>query len=147
MPDPTPANRSETVSEAYIKYLESQLAAVAKERDGLRGALNALADKVDATSECDHKRRSCEEIGCVGAEVKKARAALAQAADAERADQLEATLRKVREYASELKQTALKLYTPWSNPEPYNDSVVREDRQRHFERIASELKKLLEGGE
>jgi hypothetical protein len=147
--DPTyrPTEPQHVLMAAKIRQLTAQLAAVAKERDGLRGALNALADKVDATSECDHKRRSCEEIGCVGAEVKKARAALAQAADAERADQLEATLRKVREYASELKQTALKLYTPWSNPEPYNDSVVREDRQRHFERIASELKKLLEGGE
>lgn len=39
-------------------------------------ATEALANKVDATSECDHKRYACEEVGCIGAEVKRARAAL-----------------------------------------------------------------------
>jgi hypothetical protein len=46
---------------------------------GLVAALQALADKVDATSDCDHKRQRCEDIGCIGAEVRAARAALAKA--------------------------------------------------------------------
>jgi hypothetical protein len=39
-------------------------------------ALEALTDKVDATSDCDHKRYFCEEIGCIGVEVKHAREVL-----------------------------------------------------------------------
>lgn len=42
-------------------------------------ACRALADRADATSECDHARLSCEEIGCIGFEVKRARAAIAKA--------------------------------------------------------------------
>lgn len=42
-------------------------------------ALKALADKVDATSDCDHKRQSCEDIGCIGHEVRIARAAIKKA--------------------------------------------------------------------
>ena len=38
-----------------------------------RLSLKELADKVDATSDCDHKRASCAEIGCIGEQVKKAR--------------------------------------------------------------------------
>lgn len=45
----------------------------------LLAALIALADKVDATSDCDHKRLSCEDVGCIGAQVKVARAAIANA--------------------------------------------------------------------
>ncbi len=45
----------------------------------LLAALIALADKVDATSDCDHKRFSCAEVGCIGAQVKAARAAIAKA--------------------------------------------------------------------
>lgn len=43
-------------------------------------AAKLLADKVDKTSDCDHTRRSCEEIGCIGAEVKRVRAALRRSA-------------------------------------------------------------------
>ena len=46
-------------------------------------ALEALANKVDATSECDHTRISCEEIGCIGAEVRRARAVLARQQEGE----------------------------------------------------------------
>lgn len=42
-------------------------------------ACRALANRADATSECDHARLSCEEIGCIGFEVKRARAAIAKA--------------------------------------------------------------------
>lgn len=51
-------------------------AELAKSRE-VEKAAKALADKVDATSECDHKRASCSEIGCIGAEVKAFHAALA----------------------------------------------------------------------
>jgi predicted oxidoreductase (fatty acid repression mutant protein) len=37
---------------------------------------NALANKVDKHSECDHKRVSCEAIGCVGHEVRILRDAI-----------------------------------------------------------------------
>jgi transcription initiation factor IIE alpha subunit len=50
--------------------------AQAKNYSTLRKALKALADKVDKHSECDHKRVACEDIGCIGVEVKTARAAL-----------------------------------------------------------------------
>lgn len=45
----------------------------------LLAALMALTDKVDATSDCDHKRARCEDIGCIGVQVKSARAAIAKA--------------------------------------------------------------------
>lgn len=45
----------------------------------LLAALQALADKVDQTSDCDHKRAWCEEVGCIGVQVKAARAAIAKA--------------------------------------------------------------------
>ncbi len=41
--------------------------------DQLAVALRELADKVDATSDCDHKRSSCAEVGCIGVQVKQAR--------------------------------------------------------------------------
>lgn len=42
----------------------------------LAEAAKALADKVDATSDCDHKRASCADVGCIGVEVKRVREAL-----------------------------------------------------------------------
>lgn len=43
----------------------------------LADALRKLADKVDETTgPCDHKRASCESIGCIGVEVRQARTAL-----------------------------------------------------------------------
>lgn len=42
-------------------------------------AARELADKVGKIGECDHPRRSCASVGCIGAEVKAVRAALAQA--------------------------------------------------------------------
>lgn len=38
--------------------------------------LEALIKKVDATSECDHKRVSCQEIGCIGFEIQNAKKVL-----------------------------------------------------------------------
>jgi hypothetical protein len=52
-------------------------AALRERREKLEKAARGLADKVDATSECDHSRRSCVDVGCVGAEVRRVRAALA----------------------------------------------------------------------
>jgi hypothetical protein len=49
------------------------------QRNDLLAALKALADRADATSECDHKRISCEDIGCIGAEVRRARGAISRA--------------------------------------------------------------------
>ncbi len=48
----------------------------------LLAALIALADKVDATSDCDHKRATCAEVGCIGEQVKAAREAIAKATEA-----------------------------------------------------------------
>ena len=64
---------------AYCELAETRhlLTAQAQEIEQLKAALKALADKVDATSECDHHRLSCAEIGCIGVEVKAAREALA----------------------------------------------------------------------
>ena len=67
-----PDNALEFVDEVIAAECNSLRAEVAR----LREALTALADKVDATSECDHTRLSCEEIGCIGAEVRRARAAI-----------------------------------------------------------------------
>lgn len=36
-------------------------------------AMKALADKADATGDCDHKRASCAEVGCIGEQVKAVR--------------------------------------------------------------------------
>ncbi len=44
----------------------------------MRDAAKALADKVDSTSDCDHKRASCDEVGCIGHEVKAVRFILAK---------------------------------------------------------------------
>lgn len=59
--------------QGYVAWLERR-AACAEE---LAAALQALADKADATGDCDHKRASCEEVGCIGEQVRNARAALA----------------------------------------------------------------------
>lgn len=58
---------------------EKRLVDALDQRDELLAALKALADRVDATSECDHKRIACEDIGCIGAEVRRARVAIAKA--------------------------------------------------------------------
>ena len=42
----------------------------------LREKAEKLADKVDEIGECDHSRRSCASVGCIGAEVKALRSAL-----------------------------------------------------------------------
>jgi len=39
----------------------------------------ALADKADAVGDCDHKRASCAEVGCIGEQVKAVREAIADA--------------------------------------------------------------------
>lgn len=44
--------------------------------DRLREALKNLADKADATGDCDHKRYSCADVGCIGEQVKAAHKAL-----------------------------------------------------------------------
>jgi hypothetical protein len=71
--------------EEAIRALESQLKWHEHLTDELLAALKALADKVDATGECDHKRISCEDIGCIGVEVRRARSVIAKAAGAEQA--------------------------------------------------------------
>lgn len=43
----------------------------------LLAAARAIADRADATGECDHKRQSCEDIGCIGHEVRMVRSAIA----------------------------------------------------------------------
>jgi hypothetical protein len=122
MPDPTPANRSETVSEAYIKYLESQLAAVAKERDETPIAIEWMREvglcewrtRLDLFFEPDgyavrwhgwklpkvktrgDVRRLCSALGIQLTEP-------AQAAEArEEVPVMQSTLRRVREYQQRL---------------------------------------------
>jgi hypothetical protein len=64
------------LGECYQAAEDARLIAAAPD---LLAALVALADKVDATSDCDHKRVSCAEIGCIGEQVTAARAALRKA--------------------------------------------------------------------
>jgi hypothetical protein len=68
-----------TIEHAAGLELARKVCAVENQRDELLTALKALADRADATSECDHKRISCEDIGCIGAEVRRARVAIARA--------------------------------------------------------------------
>ena len=49
--------------------------------DELLTALKELADRVEATNECDHKRIACEDIGCIGAVVVRARKAITKATE------------------------------------------------------------------
>jgi hypothetical protein len=62
---------------AKAAQLQSRLDALRTVNEALAKALEALADAEDRTGECDHKRVACEDIGCIGAEVRAARAALA----------------------------------------------------------------------
>jgi len=56
-----------------------EAARVKEQRDTLLAVLEALANKVDATSDCDHKRASCKDVGCIGHEVKIARELITKA--------------------------------------------------------------------
>lgn len=83
-PDWTPEQRQEMQADfdAFVAERNERAAklehypVLEAEHHALREAAKALADKVDRTSECDHVRIACEDIGCIGAEVKAVRAAL-----------------------------------------------------------------------
>ncbi len=65
--------QGETKEEAYAN---ARLIAAAP---NLLESLIALANKIDSADQCDHKRASCEEVGCIGHEVAIARKAIAKA--------------------------------------------------------------------
>lgn len=56
---------------------------IADSLKAVREAFKALIAKENKHSECDHKRASCKEVGCIGYEIKNAEKALTHLAAVE----------------------------------------------------------------
>jgi hypothetical protein len=63
--------------EAWKRGAKDELTAAQHRIEALEGALRGLLNKLgEPGGECDHPRRSCDDVGCFGPEVKVARVAL-----------------------------------------------------------------------